>query len=377
MDAYSATMNQPPQPPQPPQAPRQQSPRGVTLEDNPVPSHRRNNSHFGSHDDFYAFLDNNRGPSMASTSGPSASDRSPPPAPMPPQQQQPLLLQQQLQQQQQQQQQRTAPTQSRPPVTNLFPDRSRPPSYSGSRSEEQLLTDKNTGAKVARQNQRRGVPLTATTATKPPSSSSSGPRQRTTSPTPPVSGGSSPTHPHRPVSGAGSIQRLKSPSVLECVLQPLDQKVREYDLHMRREQEEIKRLDDELRVLQARRAEAEARFDEARGKHDEYRRQYTDVERAMSGELPMSPRSQQQQHPQLQRPATMQGAMTQQGQRAMSMRRFPDDVDGEEFDDDEDFAVPPFGQGRRINSQQSFGRASQKTGGKERFRFSSLFGGGR
>ncbi|KAI1120989.1 hypothetical protein F5Y10DRAFT_257295 [Nemania abortiva] len=362
MEPYSTTMmNQPPQPPQPL---RQQSPRGVTLEDNPPPAHRRNNSHFGSHDDFYAFLDNNRGPSMASASGPgasaSASARSPPPAPMPPQQQQ---LQQQPPQHQQQ---RPVTSQSRPPVTNLFPDRSRPPSYSGSRSEE-LLVDKNSGAKIARQNQRRGgVPPTATM--KPMSA----PRQRTTSPTPPVSGGSSPTHPHRPVSGAGSIQRLKSPSVLECVLQPLDQKVREYDMHMRREQEEIKRLDDELRIVQARRAEAEARFNEAKGKHDEYQRQYSDVERAMSGELPMSPRSPQQ------RPATMQGAGGAMGQhRPMSMRRFGDEVDGEEFDDDEDFAAPPFGPGRRINSQQSFGRASQKTGGKERFRFSNLFGGGR
>lgn len=142
---------------------------------------------------------------------------------------------------------------------------------------------------------------------------------------------------------------------------------------MRREQEEIKHLDDELRVLQARRAEAEGRFDEAKAKHDEYRRQYTDVERAMTGELHMSSREPQQ------RPTTMQGAAPGPGpqQRPMSARRFGDDVDGEDFDEDEDFAVPPFGPGRRINSQQSFSRASQKTGGKERFRFSSLFGGGR
>ncbi|KAI0458941.1 hypothetical protein F5B21DRAFT_458357 [Xylaria acuta] len=273
----------------------------------------------------------------------------------------------------QQQHQRNLPSQSRPPVTNIFPDRSRPPSYSGSRSEE-LLVDKSTGAKVARQNQRRGAPPT----TKP----LSGPRQRTTSPTPPVSGGSSPTHPHssRPVSGAGDrepatgpVQRLKSPSVLECVLQPLDQKVREYEQLMRREQEEIKHLDDELRVFQARRAEAEGRFDEAKAKYDEYRRQYTDVERVMAGELAMSPRE-----PQQQRPTTMQGAGPVAQQRPMSARRFGDDVEGEDFDEeDEDFAVPPFGPGRRINSQQSFSRASQKTGGKERFRFSSLFGGSR
>ncbi|KAI0404104.1 hypothetical protein F4802DRAFT_264790 [Xylaria palmicola] len=365
MDPYASAASAMSQP-QPPLPPHQQSPRGVALEDGPN-SHRRNNSHFGSHDDFYAFLDNNRGPSMASAglpnggpSGPAGpSERSPPPAPMPPQQQNPH--------------QRNLPSQSRPPVTNLFTDRSRPPSYSGSRSEE-LLVDKNANAKIARQNQRRGPPV----KTQPV------PRQRTTSPTPPVSGGSSPTHPHssRPVSGAGErenatgsgpVPRLKSPSVLECVLQPLEQKVREYDQLMRREQEEIRHLDEELRVLQARRAEAEARFDEAKSKHDEYRRQYTDVERAMSGELPVSPRPPQQQQQQ-QRPATMQGLQ----QRPMSARRLGDDGDGDDFDDDdEDFSVPPFGPGRRINSQQSFGRASQKTGGKERFRFSNLFSSSR
>ncbi|KAI0205979.1 hypothetical protein F4808DRAFT_408509 [Astrocystis sublimbata] len=231
---------------------------------------------------------------------------------------------------------------------------------------------------MARQNQRRGG------GPPPAKQPSTGSRQRTTSPTPPVSGGSSPSHPHnsRPVSGQGDreptgpVQRLKSPSVLECVLQPLDHKVREYEQHMRREQEEIKRLDDELRVLQARRAEAEGRFDDAKAKHDEYRRQYNDVERAMSGELGMSP-PRDMQHQQ-QRPATMQGAGPMSQNRPMSARRYGDDVDGEDFDeDDEDFAVPPFGPGRRINSQQSFSRASQKTGGKERFRFSSLFGSGR
>ncbi|KAI0538594.1 hypothetical protein GGR58DRAFT_293206 [Xylaria digitata] len=375
MDPYASSNGHsnghPPQPSsQQPQHPPQQhreSPRGVTLEDKPINSHRRNNSHFGSHDDFYAFLDNNRGPSMAANlNGPSsngAGDLGPPQAPMPPQQQQ-------------QQQQRNLPSQSRPPVTNIFPDRSRPSShsgsYTGSRSEE-LLVDRNASAKMARQNQRRGGPPTKPLAK---------PQQRTSSPTPPMSSSSSPTHPHssRPVSStndpenaAASIQRLRTPNVLECVLQPLEQKIREYDQLMRREQEEIKRLDEELRILQARRAEAEDKFNESKAKHDEYRRQYTDVERAMSGELPMSPREPQQ------RPATMQGAVGPgPQQRPMSVRRFGDDVNGDEFvEDDEEFAIPAFGPGRRINSQQSFSRASQKTGGKERFRFSSLFGGGR
>ncbi|KAI0903742.1 hypothetical protein F4823DRAFT_259267 [Ustulina deusta] len=361
MDPYTAAMNsQQSQPPaqQPPQQQQRESPRGVTLEDRPLNSHRRNNSHFGSHDDFYAFLDSNRGPSMATSMGgtsvSSSSEMSPPPAPMPPQQQQ----------------QRNLPIQSRPPVTNIFPDRSRlsSGSFSGSRSEETLV-DRNSSAKMARQNQRRGGP---------PTKQITGPRQRTTSPTPPVSGGSSPTHPHcsRPVSGAGDrdsagapVPRLKSPSVIECVLQPLDQKIREYDQIMRREQEEVKHLDDELRALHERRSDAERRFNDAKAKHDEYRRQYTDVERAMSGDLSREPQQQQQ------RPTTMQGPGSQQ--RPMSARRFGDGVDGEDDLEDDDFATPPFGPGRRINSQQSFSRASQKTGGKERFRFSNLFGGGR
>ncbi|TGJ78354.1 hypothetical protein E0Z10_g10415 [Xylaria hypoxylon] len=379
MDPYTTSTNGHSPQPQPPhsqqhQQRRESPPRGVTLEDKPSNPHRRNNSHFGSHDDFYAFLDNNRGPAMAVNPNGStpngAGEMAPPQAPMPPQQQQ------QQQQQLQQQQQRNGSSQSRPPVTNIFPDRSRPTShsgsYTGSRSEELLLVDRNSGAKMARQNQRRGAP---------PIKPAAAPRQRATSPTPPVSGGSSPTHPHssRPVSGAGDrengggpIQRLRTPNVLECVLQPLEQKIREYDQLMRREQEEIKRLDDELRVFQARRAEAEGKFDDAKAKHDEYRRQYNDVERAMSGELPMSPREPQQ------RPTTMNGPGPGPSaqQRPMSARRFGDE--GEEFEeDDEEFAIPPFGPGRRINSQQSFGRASQKTGGKERFRFSNLFGSAR
>ncbi|KAI1182023.1 hypothetical protein F5B17DRAFT_422449 [Nemania serpens] len=361
MDGYSTTMNQPPQPPQPqPSQPTPpQSSRGVTLEDIAANSHRRNNSHFDSDDDFYAYLDNNRGPSMANAGPPSASGRSPPPAPMPPPQPQ----------------QRNPATQSRPPVTTMFPDRSRPSSsHMGSSRSEEMLGDKNTAAKMARQTQRRGVPG--------PTKPSPGPRQRTISPTPPVSGGSSPTHSQRPVSvagdrelAAGSIQRLKSPSVMDCVLQPLHQKVREYDLHMRREQDEIKALDEELHILQKRRADAEARFNEAKAKHDEYQRQCTDVQRAMSGDLSISPRLLHQRPVTMQGPGAMAQQQHQQQPRAMSMRRYGDDPDGADFDDDEEFAASSFG--RRVNSQQSFGRASQKTAGKERFRFSNLFGAAR
>jgi hypothetical protein len=169
---------------------------------------------------------------------------------------------------------------------------------------------------------------------------------------------------------------------MECVLQPLEAKVREYDGVMQREQDEIKRLDDELAALQARRAEAEGRFNEAKGKHDEYQRQYNDVERAMSGEgAPplMSPALQQP------RPTTVPGSGSVMGaaaQRPMSanhaqQRRFGDNPYGDDLDDDDhSYVSPSYGSpGRRIQSQQSFGRASQKTGMKERFRFTSLFGG--
>ncbi|KAI1826290.1 hypothetical protein F4861DRAFT_100994 [Xylaria intraflava] len=347
MDSYTAAMNQRPQPQQSSSPHRPQSPRGVALEDRPQNVHRQNNSRFDSHDDFYDFLDNNRGPSAANPPGSGPNEKSPPQAPVLPQQQQ--------------QQQRTLPSQSRPPLTNSNPDRVRPPSYTGTSRSEELLVDKSSGARIARQAVRRGVP---------PTRQLSGPRQRLGSPTPPVSGGSSPSHPQyatQSLSGTADdnavaiIPRLKSPSVLDCVLQPLDQKVREYDQHMRREQDEMKRLDDELHALQARRAEAEARFNEVRAKHDEYRRQYTDVERAMTGELTMSP---------MQRPATMHGA------GPVAQQRFADEYH-EEFDDEEDFSAPPFGPGRRISSQQSFGRVSQKTTGKDRFRFSNLFGANR
>ncbi|KAI1435857.1 hypothetical protein GGR50DRAFT_278108 [Xylaria sp. CBS 124048] len=376
MDSYTAAMNQRQQPQQRPQSP----PRGVSLEDG-GPAHRRNNSsRFDSHDDFYDFLDSNRGPPNPSgASATTNNTKTPPQAPVLPSQQQ---------------QRSGIPVQSRPPISN---SNVRAPSFSGSRSEE-LLVDKSAGARGARQAVRRGAPPTKQLSgggggtSGGGTSGGTGSRQRVGSPTPPVSsGGSSPTHPHyaagapQSLSGGGDhlensavavIPRLKSPSVIDCVLQPLDQKVREYDLHMRREQEEIKRLDDELQALQARRAEAETRFNEVRAKHDEYRRQYTDVERAMSGQLSSS------MSPPQQRPATMHGSGAGAGVPGPGPgpQRFapPGDEYHEEFDDDEDFSAPPFGPGRRISSQQSFGRTSQKTStGKERFRFSNLFGGSR
>ncbi|KAI0397529.1 hypothetical protein F5Y17DRAFT_346868 [Xylariaceae sp. FL0594] len=358
----------------PPEQHHQQPPRGVALED-PAPiiplSHRRNNSQFDSHDDFYAFLDSNRAPSMSMAApGPNvpvASDRASMSS-----SQAPIL---------QQPQRNPAPGHARPPVST-YGDRSRPPSYSGSRSDEGT-SDRS--ARIARQNVRRGAP------TKPPPS---GPRPRASSPTPPVSGGSSPTHPRdgsRPVSSpvdpeaaGASIQRLRSPTVIDCVLQPLEAKVREYQAAMQRQQDDIKRLDEELEALQARRAEAEGRFSEAKAKHDEYKRQYNDVERALSGDVGplMSPALQQQQQQQQQRPTAVHGPGSVAGSAARpptganhpQQGRFGDHpYDDDMDDDDRSYISPPYGApSRRIQSQQSFGQTSQK---KERFRFSSLFGG--
>ncbi|KAI1389712.1 uncharacterized protein F4822DRAFT_210810 [Hypoxylon trugodes] len=346
---------------------------------------------FDSHDDFYDFLDSNRGPMPGPSSAnanASATLQAPPPSQM----------------SQQQQQQRfgqggggggsggPSPTQSRPPLTNSFPpqgggsssDRPRPPSYSGSsRSEEMLVAgDRNSvdNSRVQRQNGRRGGPSKPVSGPRPPTSSSGG------SSPPRTSSGYAMNHPQiqqaqaqaqaqskslnadpgLSVPGASlgaSIQRLKSPSVMDCVLQPLDQKVREYNELMSREQDEMDRLDAELRALQERRADAETRYLDAKGKHDDYRRQYVDVERALRGEgslPPPTPREQQQPPPPQNVP------LARQQTRPMSLQ------DDDDFDDDDDLMPPPSAH-RRINSQQSFGRSSQK-GGSGRFRF-SLFGG--
>ncbi|KAI0150618.1 hypothetical protein GGR57DRAFT_187826 [Xylariaceae sp. FL1272] len=371
MDPYSTNgpRQQPPQ-----QQPQYQ--RRISLEDVPPQGnhlqgqhHRRNNSRFDTHDDFYDFLDKNRGPHI-SNGGPPATTTAnhaahiQPPQPSSPRMQQP----------QQPSQQRMPPppnqSQSRPPVTNNFPDRSRPPSYAGSSRSEEQLTEKSQSAKMSNPNARRGAPRGATSK---PASGPRPPPARSGSPTPPVSGGSSPTRPQHHLSlpdADQGIPRLKSPSVLDHVLKPLEQKVREYEQFMHREQDEMRRLDDEIRTLQAQRAEADARFTEAKLKHDEYRRQHTDVERAMSGELPMSP---------LQRPATMHAQMNGQ-QRPMSehqRRLVSGEHDDDDDDDDDEDTDPHYGPNRRINSQQSFGRASMNTATKEKFRFSKLFGGAR
>ncbi|KAI0108473.1 hypothetical protein F4814DRAFT_428072 [Daldinia grandis] len=238
-----------------------------------------------------------------------------------------------------------------------------------------LVADRTSGdGRVQRQNGRRTGPGKPVAGPRPPSSSggSSPPRnpagypsnhpqiQQAQAQAKAAAAAASTSDPSLAVPNANlgaSIQRLKSPSVMDCVLQPLDQKVHEYADVMHREQDEMDRLDAEIRALQERRADAETRFLEAKSKHDDYRRQYLDVERAMRGDPlpPPTPRElpQQQQVP-----------LARQHTRPMS---YQDDDD----DDDDEFAPPPSSH-RRINSQQSFGRTSQKMKGG-RFRF-SLFG---
>lgn len=88
-----------------------------------------------------------------------------------------------------------------------------------------------------------------------------------------------------PLSDAGNINRLNSPSIGKSVLQPLEQKIHEYDRLMEEAQNQIMQFDEELRALQERRRQAEDRFVEAKSKHDEYERQHQDVGRALRGEL--------------------------------------------------------------------------------------------
>ena len=97
------------------------------------------------------------------------------------------------------------------------------------------------------------------------------------------------------------ITRLESPSIPKSVLQPLEQKIHEYDRLMGETRDEMDHLDAELRRLDERRRQAESRFLEAKAKHDDYERRHQDVSRALRGELvDVSPAAQQQPPPQQQ-----------------------------------------------------------------------------
>ncbi|KAI1100191.1 hypothetical protein F4804DRAFT_319603 [Jackrogersella minutella] len=382
---HPTAMNSPTRPrPRQAQAPRDYDDRGPSGYHTSAKAGPSGPPPFSSHDDFYDFLESNRGPmpgpSTFAGPGPAGATNANANASAPLQTQPSQMPQQQRFVQQPGGPPNQSPTHSRPPLTNSFPsqggagpERSRPPSYSGSsRSEEMLVADRTSdNGRIQRQNGRRAAPTgKSVSGPRPPTSSSGG------SSPPRTSTGYPMTHPQLQhaqaqaksasssdpnLAGLGasvgaSIQRLKSPSVADCVLQPLDQKVREYADLMSREQEEMDHLDAELRALQERRADAETRFLEAKGKHDDYRRQYNDVERAMRGETIPPPTPREQQVP-----------LARQHTRPMSLR---DDDDDDE--DDDDMVLPPSSH-RRINSQQSFGRSSQKMKSGGRFRF-SLFG---
>ena len=81
------------------------------------------------------------------------------------------------------------------------------------------------------------------------------------------------------------IDRIESPGIMQSVLQPLKQKLNEYERLMSQSQAEMTQLDEELRALQERRRQAEDRFLDAKDKHDEYERQHEDVERALRGQV--------------------------------------------------------------------------------------------
>ncbi|ETS81670.1 hypothetical protein PFICI_06672 [Pestalotiopsis fici W106-1] len=348
------------------------------LEDVPF---RNKQARFDNHDEFYSFLDNNRGPG-GMTAGVATQIQ------IPPQSQRSV---------QTQDQNSPGGDQSRPPVTNSFvpqrtsSGRSRPPSYSGSRSEEMLVDrraengagggggggpqkngDGGNPHKVQRQNGRRnggGRPTTAAGGQQPNGNKNS----------PPRNGAASPQH-HRNsadagIGGAGrplssgslsnqaagaAIERLKSPSVMSCVLQPLDNKVKEYQGLMHQEQDEMTRLDEEIRALQERRSRAEMRYLDAKSKHDDYLRQHQDVERALRGEPPL-----QRDLASAQQRPLPQSQQSHHQTRPVSIRD-----EEEEFEEDEYEPEPVH---RQMNSQQSFGRSSQKGGFGARFR-NSIFG---
>lgn len=347
---------------------------------------RPSTSRFDSHDDFYDFLDSNRmgdGRPLPMPSAPGSASGN--------MGGRPPSSSSSHHQQQHQQQQGPPPQrlvdQPRPPVTRggAGPGgpgggqpqaRSRAPSYgSGSRSEE-MLVDKHRRQNSGRPGTASKGAQTQATPNGPRSPSMSGDRsssyQNMNGRAP------SPGSDHSPAAAGNAIQRLKSPTVVDHVLQPLEKKVNEYAALMDSEEDSVSQLDVEIAMLQERRSQAEARFMDAKNKHDEYRRQYADVERALRGEAPPMPTQstremamrqasaqppQQQQQP----PPSMNGP-------PMGRPSMHHDDDLDDLDDDEEFLDDQRRPtSRRITSQQSFGRSSQ--GGKKgRFRF-SLFGG--
>ncbi|KAK8076279.1 hypothetical protein PG994_003551 [Apiospora phragmitis] len=374
-------------------------------------------SKFDSHDDFYDFLDSNRGGSGGG--GPPPNSNNPNAAAMA-----------------MQQGGGGSPNVQRPIPINGTPDQSRPPVTRGtggaqmrSRPPLEMLVDKHREQRERdrrqqqlreqqlQQQQQGASPTGPSSARKPipggprsPSSDHNSPwragsgavhtpqqqqqQARPTSSDSASSGDGRPLARTNTAAGAAlgnAIQRLKSPSVMDCVLSPLESKVTEYLGFMTQEEDAISRLDTEIALLQSRKAEAEARHAEAKAKHDDYRRQYADVERALRGDAPPMPGMRHAATATTTAPTTTNGPPTtrelQQQQREQQQagmgrpsvhnpqhdgRHIDDDMDVDDYEDEDDYQQRRPGS-RRIMSQQSFGRASQQ-GKKSRFRF-SLFGG--
>ncbi|KAF7533768.1 hypothetical protein G7054_g6750 [Neopestalotiopsis clavispora] len=150
---------------------------------------------------------------------------------------------------------------------------------------------------------------------------------------------------------------------MSCVLQPLDHKVKEYQGLMHQEQDEMTRLDDEIRALQERRSRAEMRYLDAKSKHDDYLRQHQDVERALRGEPPLQR--------ELPNPSAQSSRPLPQSQQSHHQTRPVSIRDEDEEFEEDDYEPEPVR--RQLDSQQSFGRSSQKGGFGARFR-NSLFG---
>ncbi|EFX01660.1 hypothetical protein CMQ_8126 [Grosmannia clavigera kw1407] len=212
--------------------------------------------------------------------------------------------------------------------------RQRPPSYeAGSRSAEQAL-NRNADANVE---QRRQPPV-------------SNPRTQPAGARPPSV--ASRQHQAAVPNPGATIERLKTPSVMETVLQPLSRKVQEYNRLVNEAQDEIKRLDDELRLIQTRRDDAHARLLDAQTRYEDWQQQYASVERTLKGELPPLPPLQHEQP----KPQVAVAAAEQLN-------------DDDEYDDDEDLRERPWS----ASHQGSFASTKSKSRVRDRLR-KSIFG---
>lgn len=178
----------------------------------------------------------------------------------------------------------------------------------------------------------------------------------------PVTGPSPPNQTPAQAAGA-SISRLKTPSVMDSVLQPLGIKVQEYDRLMHEAQDNMKRLDDELRALQLRRDEAETRFLDAEARHKEWQQQYDGVRRTLTGEAPAASQAPPMPQVKINDPLPNHNIQT---------NNIHDDDDDDDDEDDDDDNEPVYKRPWSMNHQSSF--TSTKSKGRRSRLLSSIFG---